>query len=118
MSIFIDRSKDVIKRAGENIAATEVERVLNEHPAIAESAVIAVPDPLRDEAVKAFVVLRPGHTLSEQEVQGWCASRLARFKVPSFVSFIDELPKTSIGKIMKYVLKQGGSHGTQEASRP
>jgi crotonobetaine/carnitine-CoA ligase len=115
---FFDRSKDVIKRAGENIAATEVERVLNEHPAIAESAVIAVPDPLRDEAVKAFVVLRPGHTLSEQEVQGWCASRLARFKVPSFVSFIDELPKTSIGKIMKYVLKQGGSHGTQEASRP
>ena len=104
---FFDRSKDVIKRAGENIAATEVERVLNEHPKIAESAVIAVPDPLRDEAVKAFVVLAPGQSLTVQEVQEWCALRLARFKVPSFVEFIDAMPKTSIGKIMKYVLKQG-----------
>lgn len=104
---FFDRSKDVIKRAGENIAATEVERVLNEHPKIAESAVISVPDPLRDEAVKAFVVVRPGEALTVQEVQDWCAQHLAKFKVPSFVEFIGTLPKTSIGKIMKYMLKQG-----------
>lgn len=104
---FFDRSKDVIKRAGENIAATEVERVLNEHPRIAESAVISVPDTLREEAVKAFVVLKPGEAMTVEEVQEWCLRHLARFKVPSFVEFIDALPKTSIGKIMKYVLKQG-----------
>jgi crotonobetaine/carnitine-CoA ligase len=107
---FFDRSKDVIKRAGENIAATEVERVLNEHPGIAESAVISVPDPLRDEAVKAFVVLRPGVHLDAAEVQAWCAQHLAKFKVPSFVEFIGELPKTSIGKIVKYILKRDHCH--------
>ena len=102
---FFDRSKDVIKRAGENIAATEVERVLNEHPKVAESAVIAVPDPLRDEAIKAFVVLREGETMSEEELRAWCARHLAKFKVPSFYEFRPSLPHTSIGKIMKYVLK-------------
>jgi len=102
---FFDRSKDVIKRAGENIAASELERVLNEHPKIFESAVIAVPDPLRDEAIKAFVVLRPGESMTEEEVRAWCARHLSKFKVPSFCEFRPSLPHTSIGKIMKYVLK-------------
>lgn len=102
---FFDRSKDVIKRSGENIAATEVERVLNDHPAILESAVVGVFDPLRDEAVKAYVVLQPDGRLSEEEVRDWCARHLARFKVPGFVEFRDSLPKTSIGKIKKFVLK-------------
>jgi crotonobetaine/carnitine-CoA ligase len=102
---FFDRSKDVIKRAGENIAATEVERVLDEHPKILESAVIGVPDPLRDEAVKACVVLRPGETMTEDEVRDWCARHLARFKVPGIVEFRGPLPRTSIGKITKFVLK-------------
>jgi crotonobetaine/carnitine-CoA ligase len=102
---FFDRSKDVIKRAGENIAATEVERVIDSHPKVLESAVIAVPDPLRDEAVKAFVVPRPGEALTEDEVRAWCARHLAKFKVPSFVEFRGPLPRTSIGKITKYVLK-------------
>lgn len=114
---FFDRSKDVIKRAGENIAATEVERVLNEHPKIAESAVIAVPDPLRDEAVKAFIVLRPGESMTAEEVQQWCQRHLAKFKVPSFCEFVPSLPKTSIGKIMKYVLKQGERSAAQKTSR-
>lgn len=107
---FFDRSKDVIKRAGENIAATEVERVLNEHPGILESAVIGVADPLRDEAVKAFIVLRPDATTTEEEIRQWCARRLSRFKVPSFLEFRTSLPKTSIGKIMKYVLKKENSN--------
>jgi crotonobetaine/carnitine-CoA ligase len=102
---FFDRSKDVIKRAGENIAASEVERVLDENPKIAESAVIAVHDALRDEAVKAFVVVKPGQTLDEDEVREWCASHLAKFKVPSFVEFRAALPRTSIGKIMKATLR-------------
>jgi len=111
---FFDRSKDVIKRAGENIAASEVERVLNEHPKIAESAVISVPDPLRDEAVKAFVVLRPGEVIHVEEIQAWCLKHLAKFKAPSFYEFIDALPKTSIGKIMKYKLKQRDKDGTHQ----
>ena len=108
---FFDRSKDVIKRAGENIAATEVERVLNEHPKIAEAAVIGVHDPLRDEAVKAFVVVREGETLTEAEITAWCARHLAKFKVPSFYEFRLSLPKTSIGKIMKHVLKAEAKSG-------
>jgi crotonobetaine/carnitine-CoA ligase len=111
---FFDRSKDVIKRAGENIAATEVERVLNEHPAIEESAVIAVPDALRDEAVKAFVVVRAGQSLTADEVRDWCLQHLARFKVPSFVEFIPALPKTSIGKISKHVLKEAERAARQQ----
>lgn len=109
---FFDRAKDVIKRAGENIAASEVERVLNEHPQIVESAVIAVLDPLRDEAVKAFVVLADGAVLDEAALQAWCARRLSKFKVPSFIEAIPSMPKTSIGKIQKYVLKQGVSHAS------
>ena len=102
---FLDRSKDVIKRAGENIAAGEVERVLSEHPAVAECAVIGVHDPLRDEAVKAVIVLRSGQTVAEAELTDWCARTLAKFKVPTLFEFRDALPKTSIGKIMKYQLR-------------
>ncbi len=100
---FLDRSKDVIKRAGENIAAGEVERVLGDHPAVAECAVIGVFDPLRDEAVKAVVVLRSAAT--DAELADWCARSLARFKVPTLFEYRDALPKTSIGKIMKYQLR-------------
>jgi carnitine-CoA ligase len=114
---FFDRSKDVIKRAGENVAATEVERVLNEHPKILESAVIGVPDPLRDEAIKAIIVLRPGQTMSEEEVRDWCARHLAKFKVPSFCAFRASLPHTSIGKIMKYVLKMEEKNAAQEKAQ-
>ena len=102
---FLDRSKDVIKRAGENIAAGEVERVLSEHPAVAECAVIGVFDPLRDEAVKAVVVLHPGNAVTDTDLMHWCARSLAKFKVPTLIEYRDALPKTSIGKIMKYQLR-------------
>ena len=115
---FFDRTKDIIKRSGENIAASEVERVLNEHPEVVESAVIAVPDALRDEAVKAFIVLGPGATLTEVGAREWCAARLASFKVPSFCEFVPRLPKTSIGKIKKYLLKQGKFDDVEEARDP
>lgn len=102
---FVDRSKDIIKRAGENIAAGEVERVLSDHPAVAECAVIGVFDPLRDEAVKAVIVLRPGMSASDAELADFCAKYLAKFKVPTLFEYRDALPKTSIGKIMKYQLR-------------
>ncbi len=79
---FIDRKKDVIQRAGQNISASEVERVLDEHPAIGECFVIAVPDPIRDEAVMAIVRLKPGASESEESIIEYCKPHMAKFKVP------------------------------------
>lgn len=105
---FFDRRKDMIKRAGENISTVEVESALLDHPEILEAAVIGVPDPIRDEAVKAFVVLAPGSALSTPAMQEFCRTRLASFKVPSVVEVLDELPRTSIGKIEKKRLRVEG----------
>jgi len=104
---FFDRGKDMIKRAGENVSTVEVESVLLDHPEIVEAAVIGVVDPIRDEAVKAFVALEPGSALTVEQIQEFCATRLARFKVPTIVEIRDELPKTSIGKIEKKQLRGG-----------
>jgi len=104
---FFDREKDMIKRSGENVAAAEVERVVNEHPAVFESAAVGVPDPVRDQAIKIFVVLHEGAATTEEDIIGFCAERVVRFKVPSFVEFVDELPRTSVGKIRKHVLRTG-----------
>lgn len=105
---FFDRKKDVIKRAGENVSASEVEAVLVQHPAIAEAAVIGVPDPVRDEAVKAFVVCRDGEQLADEDIRAFCKTKLAPFKIPTEVEFLAELPKTSIGKIEKKLLRCEG----------
>jgi len=102
---FFERKKEVIKVGGENVSAVEVEQTLVEHPGIAECAVIGVPDPVKDEAVKVFVVARPEAGLTAEEVQAFCAARLAKFKVPKFVEFRNSLPKTSIGKIEKKLLR-------------
>jgi crotonobetaine/carnitine-CoA ligase len=102
---FFDRKKDVIKRAGENVSAMEVETTLLEHPEIALAAVIAVPDPIRDEAVKAFVVRREGSRLDAEEIRAFCAQRLASFKVPGIVELRASLPQTSVGKIEKRLLR-------------
>ncbi len=102
---FFDRKKDVIKRAGENVSASEVEVALLEHPAVRIAAVIGVPDPIRDEAVKAFVVLADGETVSEEEIVEHCRDRLAPFKVPTIVEFRDSLPLTSVGKVEKKLLR-------------
>ncbi|WP_105035504.1 AMP-binding protein [Cryobacterium aureum] len=98
---WFDRRVDVIKRAGENISTLEVEGVLSEHPAVAEAAVIGVPDPIRDQAVKAVVVFVVGVTASVDELTEFCAKRLSKFKVPTEYEFRDALPKTSIGKVSK-----------------
>lgn len=103
---FVDRSKDIIKRAGENISSSEVELTLVAHPGVREAAVIGVPDPIRDESVKAFVVLEAGHSLDASELQTHCAKTLSRFKVPTLIEFLTELPKTSIGKIQKGELRK------------
>jgi crotonobetaine/carnitine-CoA ligase len=103
---FVDRGKDMIKRAGENVASGEVERVLNAHPAVFESAVVGVPDPMRDEAILAFVVLNDGAQATAEELIAWCASRLSKFRIPNFVRFTETLPRTSVGKIQKHLLRR------------
>jgi fatty-acyl-CoA synthase len=100
-----DRSKDIIVSGGENIATIEVEQALANHPAVLECAVIAVPDETWGEVPKAFVTLKPGATASESELIEHCRSRIARYKAPRSVE-LGPLPKTSTGKIQKYVLRE------------
>ena len=103
---FVDRAKDMIKRAGENVAAGEVEAVIKQHPAVADAAVIGVPDAMRDESIKAFVILRDGKTARGEEIIEFCAERLSKFRVPEFVEFRDDFPRTSVGKTQKHLLRQ------------
>ena len=102
---LLGRKKDVIKSGGMGIPAAEVEGVIYEHSAVAEVAVIGVPDPDFGEKVQAVVALKPGASLTEQELLGYCAERLAGYKRPRSVVFLDALPKTGIGKIAKKVLQ-------------
>jgi acyl-CoA synthetase (AMP-forming)/AMP-acid ligase II len=101
---FVDRRKNIIRRSGENIAALEVEATLAGHPAIQQVAVIAAPDPIRDEEVMACVVLAQKELLNREtavSIQDWCLERLAYFKAPGYVAFLDELPVTSTNKVQK-----------------
>lgn len=98
---IVDRKKDLIIAGGYNIYPRDIEEILFEHPAILEAAVAGVPDEYRGETVKAFVVLRPGMTLTEKELELWCRERLAAYKVPRKVDFRESLPKTMIGKVLR-----------------
>ncbi len=100
-----DRSKDIIISGGENISTIELEGVLYQHPAVMEAAVVARPDEKWGETPCAFVTLKPGREASPEEIIGFCRERLARFKVPRTVVF-GPLPKTSTGKIQKFVLRE------------
>jgi len=98
---FVDRLKNIIRRAGENIAALEVEAALAGHPAVQQVAVIAAPDPVRDEEVLACVVSSDRSRENAIAIQDWCLERLSYFKAPGLVAFLDELPVTSTNKVQK-----------------
>ncbi len=102
-----DRKKDMIVSGGENIATPEIERVLYEHPAIVEAAVIGMPDERWGEVPQAFVALRPGAEVAADELVAFCAQRLAKFKVPRSVILVEELPRTPSGKVLKRELRNG-----------
>jgi long-chain acyl-CoA synthetase len=102
---IVDRKTDLILVGGLNVYPREVELTLTTHPAVAEAAVIGVPDPVRGESPKAFVVLRDGQRISGQELIQWCRQRLANYKVPRAVLFVPGLPKSVTGKVLKTELR-------------
>jgi len=118
MLYFVDRKKNIIRRSGENIAAAEVEAALQAHEAVAQVAVLAVPDEIREEEVMACVVpmagARADHGLAEQLVD-WCMDRLAYFKAPGWILFVPGLPTTGTQKVQK---TQIFPRGEDPRSRP
>ncbi|MDX3907393.1 MAG: AMP-binding protein [Pigmentiphaga sp.] len=101
----ISRKKDIIRRRGENIAAAELEMVINEHPSVFESAALAVPSELGEDEILVVVAPRPGAALAAADIAGWCRERLAAIKVPRYVALIPELPHTPTHKIAKNLLR-------------
>ncbi|MCX8037009.1 MAG: AMP-binding protein [Candidatus Sumerlaeia bacterium] len=103
------RKKDMIILGGEKIFPQEIEHILTTHPAIAEAAVVGISDPLRGEMPKAFLVLNEGATVDERELRVWCAERMAAYKIPREFEVIPELPKNTLGKVLKReLLKREG----------
>jgi len=102
---FVARNRDIVKRRGENISPVEVEKVIIRHPAVLDVAVIPVPGELGDEELCAVTVLIPGQEATAGEIADWCAEHLAPVKVPRFVTFVEDLPRTGPDKVAKQVLR-------------
>jgi len=102
---IVDRKKDMIIVSGFNVYPNEIENVATQHPDIVEAAAVGIDDAHSDEAVKLFVVLRPGAELSAAEVRAYCKENLTPYKVPDHIEFIDELPKSNVGKILRRELR-------------
>ena len=103
---IVDRKKDMIVASGFNIFPQEIDEVLFEHPKILEACTIGVPDAYRGEAPKSYIVLKQGENLDKEEVVAFCKQKLASYKVPHLIAFIDELPKSAVGKILRRELKE------------
>lgn len=103
---LVDRKMDMIISGGENISPSEIENQIVEHPAVREVAIIGQPDEKWGDAVTAVIVLIEGMTVTEEEIKEFCRNKLARFKVPKFVDFVDELPKNATGKILRKKVRE------------
>lgn len=113
---IVDRKKDMIIAGGFNIYPRDVEEVLYEHESIQEAVIIGIPDPYRGETVKAYIVLKEGHQVSEEELNKFCRKHLSSYKVPRFYEFRDELPKTMVGKVLRRALLEEEQKKTEEAA--
>jgi long-chain acyl-CoA synthetase len=102
---IVDRKKDLIKTSGYQVWPREIEEAISTHPSVAEVGVVGMPDNMRGESVKAFVVFRPGMTATEAELKTFCRERLAPYKVPSEFEVVAELPKSHVGKVLRRALK-------------
>jgi crotonobetaine/carnitine-CoA ligase len=109
---FADRSKDVIRRRGENISSCEMELTFSNHPAVAEVAIHAVTSEMTEDDVKATLVLREGASASESEILEWSRTRVPGFALPRYIEFRSELPKNPIGRILKFQLREEGVTAT------
>jgi crotonobetaine/carnitine-CoA ligase len=105
---FVDRIKDYIRRRGENISSFEVERTINAHPKVAESAAISVKSELAEDEVKIVVVLKKGEKLTPEELLAFCEPRMPYFAVPRYVEFVESLPKTPTDRVQKNLLREAG----------
>jgi len=114
---FIDRLKDSIRRRGENISSYEVERVVNSHPEVAESAAYGVPSELGEDEVMVTVILRDGD-LDPADLVAFCEERMARFMVPRYVRVAAELPKTATQRVQKFELRKLGTEGAWDSTAP
>jgi long-chain acyl-CoA synthetase len=103
---IVDRKKDLIKTSGYQVWPREIEEVIASHPAVAEVGVIGVPDEMRGERVKAWIVCRPGATVTETELKAFSRERLAPYKIPAQFEIVSELPKTQVGKVLRRALKE------------
>ena len=115
---IVDRKKDMIVASGYNVYPREIEEVLFEHPDVAEAVAVGIPDEYRGETVKAFVVMKQGKDTSEEEVLAFCKERLAPYKTPKGVEFRDELPKSTVGKLLRRVLADEEREKTAAVSGP
>jgi crotonobetaine/carnitine-CoA ligase len=110
---FVDRKKDALRRRGENISSFEVEKGINAHPEVVESAVVGVPSSLGEDDVKAVIVRSPDSTLTGEELLAWLTDRMPKFMLPRYVEFVDALPKTDgTFRVQKYKLRDAGITGS------
>ena len=102
---IVDRKKDMVIAGGYNIYPIEIDNILFDHPKILEACAVGIPDEYRGETIKAFIVVKEGETLTAEEVTAYCKEHLAAYKVPKQIEFMDELPKTAVGKILRRDLR-------------
>lgn len=103
---IVDRKKDVIKPSGFQVWPREVEEVIATHPAVADVCVGGIPDPVTTEAVKAWIVLNPGASVSEEEIKEFCRQKLSAYKIPRRIDFRSSLPKSMVGKTLRRLLRE------------
>ncbi|GAX45610.1 AMP-dependent synthetase and ligase [Tolypothrix sp. NIES-4075] len=108
---IVDRLKDMINVSGFKVYPTEVENVIYLHPAVAECAVYGVPDPVKGEIVKANILLKPGEAITKEQIIAFCSEKMAAYKIPHTVEFIDSLPKNGTGKVLKKLLREEAKQG-------
>jgi long-chain acyl-CoA synthetase len=115
---IVDRKKDLIKTSGYQVWPREIEEVISQHPAVHEVGVAGLPDRMRGERAKAWIVVNQGATVTEAEIKAWCRERLAPYKVPSQFEFVADLPKTQVGKVLRRALRDAEKSKTDDKAAP
>jgi fatty-acyl-CoA synthase len=103
---IVGRLKDMLIRGGENIFPREIEEFLFQHPKVEQAEVIGVPDPKYGEEICAWIKLKPGETADAEEIREFCRERIAHYKIPRYVLFVDEFPMTITGKVQKFKMRE------------